>query len=218
VGREADVTAPLVTVGYHTGNEPYRSLAGRLAAQLDALDLVHSIRELPYPGSWEAACRLKAEVCLQALHHFERVLYIDVDANVYRRPLLLESATAEFGVYRRPTDDLEHHDWRPGTLFFRRTPRSLALVQRWADLAQSAEWDGRGEDGPPLKQAWREVQPDTLWLPQSYCAKRHMEAPGRRIKDYPMTGTNAWADAPRWEPVVISHLMLRQHPEAVQLP
>jgi hypothetical protein len=162
-----------VFVAFYTSG-PYEREADGLRYSLDALGLEHDIRKVLSKGSWQRNTQMKAEVMAWFLHDYagRRVVYTDVDAYVIHRPELFWTTKADFGA----------HVWCPGemlsgTLYFRSSIRTLALVQKWVEVCR--EHPDYLPDGRPawdqrcLLHAYEQnhaaLNLSFLDLPHSYC-------------------------------------------------
>ena len=177
-------TSPLF-VSFATPDPLYQGHAKRLRESLNRLGLLHMSRTVE-PGPWVEVCARKADFILG---HLRRdacpIAWLDADAIVAKRPDLLFDCTADFAVstfaaprirrcvnrlHTLPPDFPDPPRWfNSGTVYIAPTPLGIALAERWAKLcaANPRDWDQWH-----LQQAWCDVRPETLWLPDSYCATR----------------------------------------------
>lgn len=175
-----------VVLSFFTPNGPYPKMAGRLAQSCDRHGLVYHICELVDRGSWVENCALKAPYIAQSLDLFDcPVLWVDADGEILGPLELLESTEADFGIYARPginvkavgrgslslpdqwPADLSPRWFNSGTVYFSGREPSRRLLSRWEELCaeKPRDWDQWH-----LQRAWAETQPETIWLPKSYCA------------------------------------------------
>ena len=174
-------------VNFYTGDERYRRYAHRLQESCKALAVPCVSIELRSRGRWVINCAMKPIFMMHAMRKLARpLLWVDADGELKRTPDLLRGCDADFGIYafpgprrRKPPGrewrDLPHEFPDPprwfnsGTVFLNNTRGGLDLVDRWADLqrAHPTDWDQW-----TLQQAWCDTRPNTIWLPQTYCAIR----------------------------------------------
>ena len=172
-------TALPIIVSYYTADTPYATMATRLRASCESLDLDHYIVALESLGSWEANTAAKASVCRLAWEQVGRpILWVDADAVIHQRPELLRGASADFAVHR-----WKGQYFASGTVFFNQTPMARQLLNRWVHRC-AADLDRATLDQTHLEDAWKELILQTTFLPRSYCQI---------------------FDAPRDEPPVIEH-------------
>lgn len=177
---------PVTVVNYYTGQAPYPKYAAGLRESCKVLKVPCMSLSLKDTGSWVANCAKKGIFCEQAMRILARpLLWIDADATLDQRPVLLRDCGADFGVYafdgprRRtacgrvvnlPEEFPDPPKWfNSGTIFFNNTVGGWDMVHRWAELCRK---DNNQWDQWLLQQAWCDVRPATFWLPQSYCAIR----------------------------------------------
>jgi len=178
--------APIV-VSFFTPQKIYRDFVAELILACDNVGLEHFVLEAEDRGSWVANCAYKGPFCLEMMRMLERpILWIDADGKPKRMPDLLVDTDVDFAVYafegprrRRlpggsgkyaelPKDWPDPGRWmNSGTVYFGHTPKSLELLERWAELCleRPSSWDQH-----LLQEAWCGVRPKTLWLPVQYCA------------------------------------------------
>lgn len=182
----------MIVVSFFTPGQIYRDYAKRLKASCDALGLKHWIVEHDDQGSWVENCARKGPFCFETMEFLDcPMVWIDVDAVVKQRPVLLDDATCDFAVntfhgQRRrripggktvelPEDWSDPPRWfNSGTVFFGNTDPSRALLAAWADLCLESPHE---LDQILLQKAWCQVRPETLWLPESYCSIWQREGP-----------------------------------------
>ena len=175
-----------IVVSFYT-DEFYKTHAERLRRSCCGCKWPHRIIAMPDQGGWVQNCGMKAKVMLAArLTEKKRpVLWIDADGEIVREPTILRETKAEFAVRaepgkrtKRPTGreimslpenwpaDVSPRWFNSGTIFFSKAKRAVEMLERWVALTEERpnDWDQW-----TLQQAWADVQPQTLWLPQGYC-------------------------------------------------
>lgn len=122
-------------IGFTT-NEYYRRQSERLEASLTKYGIPYQIERLEHPGSWHKAVSMKPAFIKRMLEEttLDGVLYLDADAEVVaplRTKELEYFGDIAFTKFRRSHDhDLE---FLTGTMYFRRCPETLGLVDEWID-------------------------------------------------------------------------------------
>lgn len=179
---------PLV-VSYHTGAEPYVSRAKRLAASCERLEIDCEIYKLNDAGTWIQNVAMKGPFLHEVMKRQQcPIMWIDADGYLIERPEQLKGLEADFAIH---TTQRNRRTWRPigrgdqhlpeawpgtswfmtGTMFFNNTERGRLLLEKW-----SAESARRQRDYQQLllQEVWTSMapQPETLWLPDSYCSIR----------------------------------------------
>lgn len=177
-------SAPLF-VSFHTGDARYTAYADKLRASLERHHLAHEIGLADERPTWVETCALKPRWVAHAAEQTARPLvWLDADAEVVARPGLLLDCTADFaistfaaprtrmcvGVQHTLPAEYPRDEWfNAGTIYFGATPKGRELALRWCAVQQEHP---RWWDQWTLQQAWCDVRPDTLWLPDSYCRTR----------------------------------------------
>ena len=177
-------------VCFYTPNGIYSEMANRLKKSCDALHIPTDIAQANDLGSWVKNCGYKSEFIRNKLANIEdgeSILWIDSDAVVVTYPLLVVECSQDFAIHARNGSKsirpagretiqlpkkwtLEPKWFESGTIFFRKTPQIVAMVELWCSLTA----DGNKWDQWTLQEAWAEIQPPTLWLPRSYCQINRM--------------------------------------------
>lgn len=118
-----------------TTNDFYAKQSLRLEASLTKYGIPYEIRRLEHPGSWHKAVSMKPKFIRDMLAEttLDGVLYLDADAEVVA-PLqmsVFDGVDIAFTNFQR---SLEHPaEMLTGTMFFRRSPEVLALLDAWID-------------------------------------------------------------------------------------
>jgi len=165
----------------------YRKYAVRLRKSACAMQWPHHILPLPDRGGWVKNCGQKAAFmnAVMSIPSSRPLLWIDADGEITREPRLFLQMSADFAIRaepgrhtKKPTgrevqrlpenwpEDVTPRWFNSGTIFVNRTDKGKALLRRWVELTEEkpSSWDQW-----TLQQAWADVQPTTVWLPQSYC-------------------------------------------------
>jgi hypothetical protein len=157
---------PLLIVSFYTEGTPYEQEAGALAASIRGVGgwhveqadgpLVFDIRGLPNQGSWSANARYKPRFLLEMLIGYgetHRLLWLDADARLRRRPVLLERLT---------DGDVAAH-W----LAFKGHPPELLSSAIWINPSHRTrrmleQWAERNEARPDRRRADQENLQDVI--------------------------------------------------------
>jgi hypothetical protein len=126
-------------IGYYTKATRYEELSWRLLNSCDAFAIPHYIEAIEDLGSWEKNTHHKSQFVKECLEKFpgEDLLYVDVDAVFNSYPVLIPQLPEDVHIAYRT----ENFPWRKdeplsGTIFFRNTPKTLQVVEKWQELNQ----------------------------------------------------------------------------------
>lgn len=190
------MSAPLF-VSFHTPDERYTAYAKTLRASLERFGLEHGVFEFNDLGSWVENCAYKPEFIRAWVtggtycgrpntSSSQPIVWLDADAEVIKRPTLLLDDALDYdfaistfkgprtrscvGVRHTLPVEFPRDEWfNSGTVFVNDTPRGRELAERWVEVQREHP---RWWDQWSLQQAWCDVIPVTLWLPDSYCHTR----------------------------------------------
>jgi len=157
---------PLV-IGYYTKNTPYELEARKLIVSLEALGYDYDLEAVDSLGSWQANTQFKAQVIeTMLLRHGRPILYLDVDAVMVQKPILLDNLSCDIAaVHFADTTEL-----LSGTVYFE--PSALPVVKRWQEINKAYPEklpDGRlAWDQRTLRLAIKESGCRFHELPQEY--------------------------------------------------
>jgi hypothetical protein len=178
----------LTVVSFFTGNAIYERLSKKLIESCENWGIKHRVKGLPDSGSWVKNCNKKSNFLLQSLQHADDgscIVWIDVDAEIIDYPISLLHTTCDFGIRAEPgkstkspagreeirlpqrwPQDLNPAWFNSGTIFLRKTQKTIDLCSRWVDISKKNPnwWDQWS-----LQEAWAETQPRTWFFPASYC-------------------------------------------------
>jgi hypothetical protein len=156
--------------------------------QWDAEQLIKSMRKLGMTnyeveykdslGKWEANTQIKSTFILEKLVGNDAVVWTDADSRVRMIPSLFETIKTDVALYFLPKEKaadfalpeysiLQNPDsyLQSGTMFFRNTPKTITLLNRWIELNNE---DRRQWDQWTLQVALQESDVSVSFLPQSY--------------------------------------------------
>ena len=179
----------LKVVSFHTLDERYTKFAERLSASCKAVNQPYVIMPMKqhFP-TWVEMVSLKPLFMLRAMRILAMPLvWIDCDA-VLKAPLdLLQGIDVDFAIYAKKRKGRRWHpigrvgalelpktwpenDFRwflTGTVFVNNTAGGMDFLREWV---RRADEDRRGYQQLICQEAFCAVQPNTLWLPESYCS------------------------------------------------
>jgi hypothetical protein len=168
-----------IFVSYYTPNTQYEVRAAELKQSLENLGLSNLVGALPSLGSWSQNCAQKSTFVCSEWENSDRALcWVDADALVLRKPLLLENFDADFAVVAR-----QGWNFSGGQIAFGKTERGGQLLKRWQHYCQTHPhiWDQIS-----LAYAWwdqtLEEGFNTLWLPESIMGKGSAFKPLRTLQ------------------------------------
>jgi len=161
-----DSTKPIV-VGYYTKGTPYELEYRKLVVSLEALEYEYDYKAIDSLGSWQKNTQVKAKIIEEMIiKHKRPILYLDVDAVMIQKPVLLDTVTTPIAaVHFADSGEL-----LSGTIYL--TTKALPTVKRWQAINAlypevlpngQLAWDQR-----TLKQAIRETECPFTELPQEY--------------------------------------------------
>lgn len=172
-------------VCFHTPNGVYPEMANRLKISCQYHNIPVDIDCREDLGSWVKNCAQKAVYLLEKIKQVETnscIVWIDSDAKIIKRPELLYNCKENFAIRAKPGSKTTKPVGREtinlpkkwsgdpawfesGTIFLRNTESVVNMLELWIQLGtNNNKWDQW-----TLQEAWCEIKPTTLWLPQSYC-------------------------------------------------
>jgi hypothetical protein len=175
-------------VSYYTDNGIYQELAKDLEKSLQKHSLKYTIALEENKGSWVKNCAIKSHFIkkmLETRNPNDCVVWIDSDAQIIKYPDLFLLGDQEFMIRGEPGGRSKvpagrerihlPNNWpqsisscwfNSGTIFMRVCENNIKLCNRWIELQEQnpTHWDQW-----TLQQAWCDIQPNTEFLPQSYC-------------------------------------------------
>jgi len=167
----------MIVASFFTRNGSYPQLAQRLSDSCTRLGLHHRIVEAADTGQWKSSNNMKVAVIHQFMFELRRpVLWVDVDCEILKLPILLWEEDHDFAAYNwhGDSDNVNHVPYDPsrlfcsgGVLWFRYTAPAMELLWRWrAALAANPQ----GVDDQVLDEVYNSARPPVrpLWLPRTY--------------------------------------------------
>lgn len=112
----------------------------------------------PQRGNWVQNTQVKAHFILEQLLINDAVIWTDADSRMRQLPELFDTIDSDVGLFfmKDPTFTLPQHSilhkcddvvlngyLQSGTMFFRRSERTIALLEKWIELneADPTQWD-----------------------------------------------------------------------------
>lgn len=178
-------------VSFFAGPAIYEEYAKGLRLSCQQYGVPHLIIPLQSQcDTWVERTNLKGRFLWYTMRRLARpLIWVDCDAELLAEPKLLYDCEADFGIFAKTRkwrwkpigrDPLELPEKWPeklgpkwflsGTIFLNNTKPAIELLDCWASLAAN---DMRAYEQYQLQEAWCEIRPNTIWLPQSYCQVRH---------------------------------------------
>jgi len=112
-------------IAYHTNDDIYNNQIRRLKASAVGCD--YYIQRIEPLHTWDEAVNYKPEFILKCLNCFDcNLLYLDADAVIRSKPVLLDTIDCDLAVHHYPADKLF-----AGTLYLRNCPEVKQLVIDW---------------------------------------------------------------------------------------
>lgn len=143
---------PLI-VSFYTRDWEYPQHAKRLKAECEQLGLEYCIEERPSrKGYLENTCIKPTFISEMLYEHRRPILWIDVDASIYKRPDFFWDLTADFAAKRMAAT--RKRTWHVGTMWFNFTRDTIEFVDRWVKVT------GEISDESALEATWQ----DFGWL------------------------------------------------------
>lgn len=154
-----------IVISYYTKDTGYEEEAKNLQASLEDFKIPYDIVGIDNLGDWDKNTRYKAEFIYGMLQKYERVVFLDADAEVKKYPEIFDELDCDIAVHIR-----EGRELLSGTIFAQKTEKTLTLLKFWIAKNRSTAFSIseqrnlahllRGNEVPGLK--WVE-------LPASYC-------------------------------------------------
>lgn len=112
----------------------YAKEAKGLVETLDAFRLEHDVREVQTKGEWAKNTRIKPSVIMDALlkHPERRLVYLDADARVRKRPELFWRLTCDVAIHTMVLENKNFVDYLAGTIYLSGSPECVGLIARWS--------------------------------------------------------------------------------------
>lgn len=139
-------------ISFYTKDWEYPQHARRLRTECNGLQIEHDIRELKSTGSYLKNTCMKPEfILLMLMEHKRPVLWVDVDASVYKNLHELGAlARLGFDFAARPiTNQKRTRKWHVGTMWFNPTVATLVFLKAWITRC------GDMTDESALEQCWQ---------------------------------------------------------------
>lgn len=158
-------------ISFYTPNSDYSLHAARLDRECDKLRLKRVIEALPDQGDYLANCRQKPRFIRDMLKRLNKpVLWVDVDASIYRKPMELANINADFAAVPKPAH--MSRAWYVCALYF--SPIALPWIEGWIKHTDYDQWS----DDSAFDRLWRK-QPiaNCLELPSTYFGIIDIEQP-----------------------------------------
>lgn len=125
------MTYPTI-ISFYTNDWEYPSHAQRLKQECNALGLSSIITELPSVGYLQN-CQKKPFFIRDTIHQLKSpVLWIDVDASIYRLPDFFYNLDADVSLKKKLRPHIGR-EWHVGTMWFNYTSNTLSLLDLWCE-------------------------------------------------------------------------------------
>lgn len=128
---------PFKVICYYTRGNRYEELSWRLQNSCESFELDYHIEGIDNLGSWEKNTHYKSQFVKECLQNFPEynLVYVDADAVFKSYPSLFAEIPEDVDIAYR----IESFPWRQneplsGTIFFRNTPQTMAIVEKWQEL------------------------------------------------------------------------------------
>ena len=146
----------------------YRPNATAWEENLKQMGIEYDLFEVEDRGDWTRNTKYKPEIILQALDKYSdmNIVYLDVDARVYKFPELFNSITHDIGMHwLRKRGQKE---FLSGTMFVQNNQTNRDLMNEW--IAEAAA-DKKRPDQQVLQRIIerKENSIDVVGLPDAYC-------------------------------------------------
>ena len=130
----------LIVVGYYTLGTPYAEEAKKLITSCKNLSLEHDIVGVSSMGNWQANTRYKARFMLDMLakHSSKRLLYVDCDAVIHKKPVLFADYSADIAI--RYQDFLyRKNECLSGTIYMENNLKTKRLCEKWLETNKQSD-------------------------------------------------------------------------------
>jgi glycosyltransferase involved in cell wall biosynthesis len=203
----------VVFVAYYTINTPYEQEAAKLIKSLEKLNIRYDVVGVPNLGNWQANTRFKAKFMLDMLdkHIGSKLVYVDSDAIVHKRPELFSNYNCDVAV-RWQDFRWRKNECLSGTIYMDNNQRTRELCRRWLQINDSEgpnaktfeqwnlgtvikEMEGQGKlttkNLPPeytfIFDSMRQIYPNTVPVIEHFQASRRLK---NKITSNTNTNTN----------------------------
>jgi len=154
-----------IIIGYYTKNTPYELEVKKLIVSLEALEYEYDFMPVDSEGSWQRNTQMKARIVEELLRkHNKPVLYLDVDAIMVQKPIILDTLSCDMAAVHFAGGG----ELLSGTVYFE--PSGMPIIKRWQELNKKYPQvlpDGRlAWDQRTLKMAIGDA--NYVELPQEY--------------------------------------------------
>lgn len=149
-------------ISFYTNDWEYPIHAQRLKRECAILKLDCLIKERASAGGYLENTCMKPFFILECLKELKRpVLWVDVDASIFKVPVLLKGLDADFAA--RPKAANMSRKWHVGTLWFNYTQKALDFLEKWCELSNQLS------DESALQDLWDKYQDINYYeLPETY--------------------------------------------------
>lgn len=140
-------------ISFFTKDANYPQHAKRLSKECEKLGVPYKIEELPSTGSYLKNTCLKPNFILEKLKELKSpVLWVDVDASIYKFPDLCRNLSDYCDFAARPMAEHRKRTWHVGTMWFNYTPSMIAFIEEWVRNT------GNLSDESSLEKTWQDFR------------------------------------------------------------
>ena len=152
---------PLI-ISFYTKDWLYLQHAQRLQKECKALGLNHLIVEKPSRNSYLKNTCIKPEFILECFELKRPLLWIDVDASIYKKPDFFLEDGFDFQA-KKITNPQRTRVWHVGTMYFNPSAKMEEFMKDWIAAL-------RVTDEQALEQTWRSWKDKIISrdIPQAY--------------------------------------------------
>ena len=149
-------------ISFFTNDWEYPAHAKRLKRECEILKIDYVIKERPSAGGYLENTCMKPFFILECLKELKKpVLWVDVDASIYKTPALLKNLNADFAAMPKAAG--MSRKWHVGTLWFNYTPKAIKFLEKWCKLSHKLS------DESALQDLWENYQDINCFeLPATY--------------------------------------------------
>ena len=124
-----------IVIAYATRGNLYEKLSDDLKKSCKDHNIPFHLELIDSLGSWELNTHWKSRFIKKSMEKLDypHFIYVDADATFRSYPFLFDSSTCDIS-YR-----IENFPWRrneplSGTIFFKKTPKILDMLDKWTEL------------------------------------------------------------------------------------
>lgn len=161
-----------IVVAYYTKSTIYVEKVKTLTRSMEKYNIPYDVTAIENKGDWYKNTCYKPTFLKEMLckHYPKSIVYVDVDAEFMRYPVLFDTFDSDIGVYvfDRSCYKKSAHGFEvlSGTIFLKNNDRVYDIIERWETECQA---NPRVWDQKSFQKVLGGPQGDFTLLPAEYC-------------------------------------------------